>query len=171
MTSEQVCQMLTLSPGTVYQLANVPKRVEEFMFDSGLIKQAPPLASAYAHSIYHRPRPPPFLPSSPSHPLSPLPYLLLYFRVELDSLDTATCTPTPRISRYVQGDDADESGTQVRHPLRRLVASERSPCRLVPHATAFADHCGDELQGVRLHHVIRRLPDPQPLRQHRREVP
>jgi hypothetical protein len=34
----QVCQMLTLSPGTVYELANVPTRVEEFMFDNGLIK-------------------------------------------------------------------------------------------------------------------------------------
>jgi hypothetical protein len=36
----QVCQMLTLSPGTVYELANVPTRVEEFMSDNGLIRQA-----------------------------------------------------------------------------------------------------------------------------------
>jgi hypothetical protein len=39
-------------------------------------------------------------------------------RVELDSLHAATCTPTPRISRYVQGDDADDSGTQVSQPRR-----------------------------------------------------
>ncbi len=39
LTLAQVCQMLSLSPNTVYELANVPTRVEEFMFDNGLIKR------------------------------------------------------------------------------------------------------------------------------------
>ncbi len=35
--------MLTLSPGTVYEYAPaiLPKRVEEFLFDNGLIKSHP----------------------------------------------------------------------------------------------------------------------------------
>ena len=36
--------------------------------------------------------------------------------MELESLELYVCTPTPRISQYVQGDDADESGTQVLAP-------------------------------------------------------
>ena len=45
LTVAQVCQMLSLSPRTVYELANVPIRVEEFMSDNGLIKRVLPTMS------------------------------------------------------------------------------------------------------------------------------
>jgi hypothetical protein len=40
--------MLTLSPGTVYEYApaQLPRRVEEFLFDNGLIKHVYPPPSA-----------------------------------------------------------------------------------------------------------------------------
>jgi hypothetical protein len=53
--------------------------------------------------------------------------------VDLESLDAATLTPTPRISQYVQGDEADDSGTQARHtttPARARLYTRRLPVSL-----------------------------------------
>ncbi len=64
-------------------------------------------------------------------------------RVDLESLACATCTPTPRISQYVQGDDADESGTQVCCPCLRLHSSIQ---RMSDLAAAPSPHCRCRLQ-------------------------
>lgn len=66
-----------------------------------------------------------------------LPLLMCPLRLDLESLEVATCTPTPRISHYVQGDDSDESGTQARralalfalHPPLTAASSRRSSWR------------------------------------------
>ena len=59
--------MLTLSPGTVYEYAPalLPKRVEEFLSDNGLIKHVYPSPSAPLAPLPPRltPRPPTLKPA------------------------------------------------------------------------------------------------------------
>ncbi len=63
LTVAQVCQMLSLSPRTVYELANVPIRVEEFMSDNGLIKRVLPSCRNFRVADYSpHARPPSTLP-------------------------------------------------------------------------------------------------------------